>query len=84
MVFVIETIFCGPNHLFEAQATSIFGEDIEVANSTGPVAKAKQIVSPLKGLTYVNRTLGKKGDSALPSRCHDHYREAHQLHKEGA
>ena len=70
------------NDLFEAQATTIFGEDIEVANSTGPVAKANQIVSPLKGLTYVTRTLEQKGNSsALPSRCHDHNREVHKLQR---
>ena len=66
---------------FEAQATTIFGEEIDAADSTGPVAKANQIVSPLEGLTYVRRTLEKKGEAALPSRCHDHNREVHKLQR---
>ena len=67
-----------PNCITFNLGNPLFGETITVANSTGPTAKANQIVSPFKGLTFVNRTLESKGQE-LPKGCYHDKLEIHKL-----
>ena len=70
-------------YIFTDQVPSIFGEEIEVANSTGPAVDGKHFVNPLKGLTFLKRTLASNGEPSLPSHCFDHKLEVHELKKSG-